>query len=157
NDMIDNQVCNLRQRQLIDSYVNGDRKGTYWATRSDIGNYPAGNTLPCPLAATQKLAAVPTRLAAMDELTQQQLVNWGYAICDAVARRQRQHGSRCVPVSGCGRLSGCRAGRDPVLPAPPAFLPPVTVRPTRFATPPATRPAEAARDGSPPPRRAARD
>ena len=93
NDLIDNQVCNLRQRQLIDSYMNGDRKGTYWATRSNIGNYPAGGTLPCPFAATQKLASVPTRLAAMDDLTQQQLVNWGYAICDAAMRSHVVTGS----------------------------------------------------------------
>jgi len=86
NDMIDNQVSDLRQRQLIDSYVSGDRKGTYWAARSNIGNYPATETLACPFEATQKLAAVPTRLAALDDLTQQRLINWAYAICDAAMR-----------------------------------------------------------------------
>jgi NTE family protein len=86
NDMIDNQVSDLRQRQLIDSYVSGDRKGAYWAARSNIGNYPATETLACPFGATQKLAAVPTRLAALDDLTQERLINWGYAICDAAMR-----------------------------------------------------------------------
>jgi NTE family protein len=86
NDMTDNQVRDLRQRQLIGSFTDGERKGTYWAARSSIANYPVANALPCPFVLTQKLAAIGTRLAAIDELTQQQLVNWGYAICDAAMR-----------------------------------------------------------------------
>jgi NTE family protein len=86
NDLIDNQVRDLRQRQLIDSFVAGMRKGTYWATRSDIGRYPAPQTLTCPVASTQQLAALPTRLAQLDERTQERLINWGYAICDAAVR-----------------------------------------------------------------------
>jgi NTE family protein len=86
NDMTDNQVRDLRQRQLIGSFTSGERKGTYWATRSNIANYPAQKALACPFVATQKLAAIGTRLAALDAITQQQLVNWGYAICDAAMR-----------------------------------------------------------------------
>ena len=86
SDMTDNQVRDLRQRQLIGSFTSGERTGTYWATRSNMGNYPAPNVLPCPFDATQLLAAIPTRLASMDDLTQQRLVNWGYAICDAAMR-----------------------------------------------------------------------
>jgi NTE family protein len=87
NDLIDNQVRDLRQRQLIDAFVRGERTGTYWATRSNLPkNYPAPNVLPCPFPATQHLAAVPTRLAALESDVQQQLINWGYAICDAAMR-----------------------------------------------------------------------
>jgi len=89
NDLIDNQVRDLRQRQLIDSYNDpspAGRKGTYWATRSDITHYPAPSALSCPFAATQVLAAVATRLASIDGLTQERLINWGYAICDAAMR-----------------------------------------------------------------------
>jgi NTE family protein len=86
NDLIDNQVRDLRQRQLIGSFVSGDRTGTYWATRSNIDNYAAPQVLPCPYEATRHLAAIPTRLAAIDELVQEQLINWGYAICDAAMR-----------------------------------------------------------------------
>jgi NTE family protein len=86
NDLIDSQVRDLRQRQLIDSFTAGDRKGTYWATRSDIGHYSAPGSLPCPLASTERLAAIPTRLAALDGGTQDRLINWGYAICDAAMR-----------------------------------------------------------------------
>ena len=86
SDMTDNQVRDLRQRQLIGSFVAGERTGTYWATRSNIANYPASKALACPFDATERLAAIATRLAALDALTQQRLVNWGYAICDAAMR-----------------------------------------------------------------------
>ena len=87
NDLIDNQVRNLRQRQLIESFTSGDRTGTYWAVRSNLlKNYSVPGALPCPFAATQQLAAVPTRLAKVDDEVQEQLINWGYAICDAAMR-----------------------------------------------------------------------
>jgi NTE family protein len=87
NDLIDNQVRDLRQRQLIGSFNAGERSGTYWATRSNLpANYSVPGALPCPFEATQQLAAVPTRLAKVDETTQEQLINWGYAICDAAMR-----------------------------------------------------------------------
>jgi len=86
NDLIDNQVRDLRQRQLIGSFNAGERTGTYWATRSDIAKYPAPGALPCPFAATEQLAAVPTRLSHIDDDVQERLINWGYAICDAAMR-----------------------------------------------------------------------
>ena len=86
NEVIDNQVRSLRKRQLIASYKSGQRKGTYWGVRSDIADYPAQHTLPCPPEDTIALAEYPTRLAAVPETTQKRLINWGYAICDAAMR-----------------------------------------------------------------------
>jgi NTE family protein len=86
NDLIDNQVRDLRQRQLIGSFTSRQRSGTYWAARSNMKNYAAPGALPCPFEATQRLAAVPTRLAAIERTVQEQLINWGYAICDAAMR-----------------------------------------------------------------------
>lgn len=86
NDLIDNQVRDLRQRQLIGSFVGGERRGTYWATRSNMKNYEVAGALPCPFEATQRVGAVPTRLAALTAVQQEQLINWGYAICDAAMR-----------------------------------------------------------------------
>jgi NTE family protein len=86
SDLIDNQVRDLRQRQLIGAFTSGDRDGTYWATRSNSSNYRAPGALACPFEATQRLAAVPTRLAAISSELQEQLINWGYAICDAAMR-----------------------------------------------------------------------
>jgi hypothetical protein len=44
------------------------------------------NALPYPAEQTSALAEYPTRLAKVPDLTQQRLVNWGYAICDAAMR-----------------------------------------------------------------------
>jgi NTE family protein len=104
-EIVDNQVRSLRKRQLIDSYRReaGDpehRAGAYWSIRTDIADYGLADALPCPHDQTTALAAVPTRLGHVDEITQERLINWGYAVCDA----------------------GMRAHVDPAL-APPADFP----------------------------------
>jgi NTE family protein len=86
-DMIDNQVRSLRKRQLIGSYVAGERRGTYWGIRTDIRNYELSDMLPCPLERTMALANVKTRLKALSRTTQERLINWGYAVTDAAMRR----------------------------------------------------------------------
>lgn len=86
NALIDSQVRSLRKRQVVDSLVNGDRQGAFWRTRGDIRKYPAPDTLLCPLKCTMKLAEIDTRLKALDRVTQERLINWGYAISDAAVR-----------------------------------------------------------------------
>ena len=71
-----------------DAYDRGDHLGTYWGIRSDAMKFPAvRNAHPDPLGRAGRnpdsLAAIPTRLKAMDVATQEKLINWGYAICDA--------------------------------------------------------------------------
>jgi NTE family protein len=85
-DIVDNQVRSLRKRQVIDAFKNGDRKGAYWGTRTNILDYGLPKTLPCPFTQTMELARLPTRLKAVDSLTQDRLINWGYAVCDAALR-----------------------------------------------------------------------
>jgi NTE family protein len=89
--VVDNQVRSLRKRLLIDSYTttSTDRKraGAYWGITTDIANYQLTDALDCPEELTRKLAAVPTRLARLPDDTQQRLINWGYAACDAALRR----------------------------------------------------------------------
>jgi NTE family protein len=85
--VIDNQVRSLRKRGAIADFEAGRRKGTYWGIRTDIADYALPTSLPCPHDATLRLAAVPTRLGKMPEVTQQRLVNWGFAVCDAALRR----------------------------------------------------------------------
>ena len=87
NDIIDNQVRSLRARQVIDSFKSGLRKGSYWGIRTDIADYGVGGALPCPLAQTTVLAATPTRLKELPAVTQERLINWGYAVCDAGMRK----------------------------------------------------------------------
>jgi NTE family protein len=86
-DLIDNQVRALRKRQLIASYKAGIRTGGFWSVRSNIDDYGVPDALPCPLAHTTELALEPTRLARLRDTTQERLINWGYAVCDAAMRR----------------------------------------------------------------------
>jgi NTE family protein len=86
-DIVDNQVRSLRKRQLIGSYREGLRQGAYWGIRTDIAKYELSDPLPCPRQRTLELAAVPTRLKRMPARLQEQLINWGYAICDAALRK----------------------------------------------------------------------
>jgi len=85
-NLIDSQVRALRTRQVIALYKARERKGCFWGIRQGISTYPAVGTLPCPLSATCKLAATPTRLEAMNDTLQERLINWGYSICDASLR-----------------------------------------------------------------------
>jgi NTE family protein len=88
NSVIDNQVRDLRKRQIVAGFLRKERDGAYWGIRSDIENFgPPPECLPCPPEQTAVLAATPTRLRAMDDLLQERLINWGYAICDTAMRR----------------------------------------------------------------------
>lgn len=86
-NLIDNQVRSLRKRQVIDSFTSGARKGAYWGIRTDIRDYQLADALNCPLHRTTQLAELPTRLKRLDADTQERLINWGYAVCDAALRK----------------------------------------------------------------------
>lgn len=86
-NVIDSQVRSLRKRQVIDSFVSGDRKGTYWGIRTNIADYQLANALPCPFKESSGVADIPTRLKALARTDQERLINWGYAVCDAAMRR----------------------------------------------------------------------
>jgi NTE family protein len=101
-DMTDNQVRALRKRQLISSYKVDEnqeihRFGAYWGIRSEIANYHLRDALKCPPDETEKLANVQTRLGRLDKTTQERLINWGYAICDAGMRKHVIHGPTTPP------------------------------------------------------------
>ena len=96
--LIDNQVRSLRKRQVIDSYKQSVRKGTYWGIRTNIADYGLPNAINCPFDRTIKLAAVATRLKALDATVQEKIINWGYAVCDAALRRHVD-GTLPVPVA----------------------------------------------------------
>jgi NTE family protein len=84
--LLDNQVRDLRKRQLIGSFQEGARLGAYWGIRTDISNYGLADALPFPHADSLLLAATPTRLAAIEATRQEQIINWGYAVTDAALR-----------------------------------------------------------------------
>ena len=97
--LVDNQVRALRKRQVVGSFLNGQRKGAYWGIRSDAANFPARQPLACPIARTLPLAEVATRLERMEPALQERLINWGYAVSDLALRSHH----------------------DPALPPPTAF------------------------------------
>jgi NTE family protein len=89
--VVDSQVRSLRKRLLIEAYKReagtpGAREGAYWGIWTDIADYGLANSLPCDLAQTTLLAQTSTRLAKLDDLHQERLINWGYAVCDAALR-----------------------------------------------------------------------
>lgn len=86
-NVIDNQVRSLRYRQLISAYRAGLRGGAYWGIRTNIADYGVDDALPCPHEWTDELAATPTRLKRVPEDRQRDLINWGYAVCDAALRK----------------------------------------------------------------------
>ena len=84
---IDNQVRSLRKRQIVGAYLNGIRSGAYWSISENLDAFAGQNPLKCPSKSTCKLAEIGTRLKKIDRTTQQKLINWGYAVCDAAMRR----------------------------------------------------------------------
>jgi NTE family protein len=92
--VVDNQVRSLRKRQVVRAFVTGDRDGAYLGIRSDITHYPVDDPLPAPRARTLALADLPTRLSPVDAVTQERLINWGYAVTDAALRA---HVDRSLP------------------------------------------------------------
>ena len=93
----DNQVRSLRKRQLIFSFQNKLRKGTYWGIRTNIADYGLADALPCPFDKTTALAETKTRLKRMEPGVQERLINWGYAVCDAGMRKHVSPGPHVAP------------------------------------------------------------
>lgn len=85
--VIDEQVGSLRKRQVIGSFDTGERTGTYWGIGGDVLDYQLPDALPCPVEQTSRLAGFETRLRTVNEVMQDRLINWGYAICDTAMRR----------------------------------------------------------------------
>jgi NTE family protein len=85
-NVIDGQVRALRKRQVVGSLAAKVRKGMYVGVWSDIAaDFPAA-VLPADIGITRELAKIPTRLDALDDATQERLINWGYVACDAGLR-----------------------------------------------------------------------
>ncbi len=81
------QARDLRKQALLADLRTRVRKGAYWGIRTEIGAYGLGDAMGVPVAKTQTLAEVRTRLNPFSEEEQGELINWGYAVCDAAMRR----------------------------------------------------------------------
>jgi NTE family protein len=100
-DIVHNQVRSLRKRHLIESFVNKTHSGAFWGIRTNIADYKLPAALPTPHAKTMILAETPTRLKALSEQRQNQLMNWGYAVRDAALRKHVK--IFCRAASTCQR------------------------------------------------------
>ncbi len=96
-NLLDNGVRSLRKRQVVGSYQLGLRKGTYWGIRTNILDYKLPTAMNCPFDKTMALANTATRLKKLDGTLQEQIINWGYAVCDAAIRK---HLDQNLPVPG---------------------------------------------------------
>ncbi|MCK5131480.1 MAG: patatin-like phospholipase family protein [Candidatus Sabulitectum sp.] len=85
--VIDNQVGSLRKTGLIGEYKSSEREGAYWSITSGMDDFKVKDALPCSDSGTAQLAAISTRLKKLDDQTQERLINWGYAVCDAAIRK----------------------------------------------------------------------
>jgi NTE family protein len=86
-NLLDSEVRSLRKRQVVESYKLGLRKGTYWGIRSNILDYQLPTAMNCPFDKTLNLANTATRLKQLDSALQEEIINWGYAVCDAALRK----------------------------------------------------------------------
>ena len=86
-DIVDNQVRSLRKRQIIDSYKTRERLGTFWGIGTNIRDYELDDAMVVPFERSTQLALTPTRLKKLSLARQHQLMNWGYAVCDAAIRK----------------------------------------------------------------------
>jgi len=85
--IIYNQVVTLRTRSIVELFNLGVRNGAYWGIGSNIQNYQLPDALVCPIAETSEIARTATRLTSLPDSLQNQIIDWGYAVCDAAARK----------------------------------------------------------------------
>ena len=85
-DIATDQARGLRKRALIDDFTRGVRSGTYWGIDTKIAKYRTDDMLPCSDKIVGPLAKLRTRLNPFSDVEQEQLINWGYALCDAAVR-----------------------------------------------------------------------
>jgi NTE family protein len=89
--IVANQVRLLYKRQLVNSYAAGLRDGAYFGIRSHLDDYGLEAPLPYSPELTMRLARLPPLRTALDQHVREQLVNWGYVVCDAALRRHLDH------------------------------------------------------------------
>jgi NTE family protein len=86
------QSLTLRRRQLVSGFQTGIRRGAYWNIGASIDRYAErALDLAVPPAAAASLSRLPTRYAATSSVTQERLINLGYALCDAALRTHVDH------------------------------------------------------------------
>lgn len=87
NDVIDRQSRALRKRMLIDSYLRGDYRGSYWGIATDIRDYPLNPQAAGYEGATlEKVSRMRTDLDVFEPEEQDVLINHGWLLSGAALR-----------------------------------------------------------------------
>ena len=86
-DIALDQALGLRKRVLMAEFEQNVRAGAYWGIATKIADYDLAGGLACRDAIVLPLASIRTRLNPFTETEQSQLINWGYALCDAATRK----------------------------------------------------------------------
>jgi len=86
------QARALRTRHIVGDYQRKHHEGTYWGIATHIDQYELekkgyGKPLTNDNNITYDMQNVSTRLWPFPAMIQGQLINWGYALCDAAMRR----------------------------------------------------------------------
>ena len=81
------QARGVRKRWLVDQFKRLASKGTYWGINTKLANYELANAIAFPPSKSTKLASMRTRLDAFSRAEQDDLIDWGYVVCDAALRR----------------------------------------------------------------------
>lgn len=84
-ELVAHNVRTLRRRQVIGAFVARQRDGAYWSIGSHAEHF-ALSGIPPSSTWMKGLDTFQVRYAAIDKETQERLINWGYAICDAAMR-----------------------------------------------------------------------
>jgi NTE family protein len=86
-DVATDQSRGLRKRALLDDFRREEREGAYWGIDTPLRDYGLADALKCCDEAVAAMASKRTRLNRFEDVEQEQLINWGYAVCDAAVRR----------------------------------------------------------------------
>jgi NTE family protein len=81
------QTRALRRRMVMATLKSPTGAGTLWRIGTQIGNFQLADTMTVDSDKTKSLARVRTRLNRFTPLEQGELINWGYALCDAGMRK----------------------------------------------------------------------
>src|SRR5690606_34906778 len=96
------QTRALRRRMLIAELEAKRLEGAFWGIGTLIDKYELPDAMTVDSPQTAALRKVRTRLSPFNEKEQSELINWGYALCDAAMRKHMGIGTRpsAWPVPG---------------------------------------------------------
>ena len=82
-----NQALSRRKIELITALREGGLQGAYWGIGTDIDKYSNGAPFFTMNDQARQQASVRTRLDSFSESEQGELINWGYAVCNAAIEK----------------------------------------------------------------------